>query len=100
MIRVENLCSGCDIHEMPCMGSACPYYEMVFYECDDCESQEDLYYFDGYELCLKCILKRLDIVKEEDCTCGECGCTEELYEFNGEKICAGCIEKRLDKVKE
>lgn len=97
MVKTESLCCGCTAFG-DCMGSACPNYEKTFYICDDCDKQEKLYYFDGYELCLDCILERLKYVEEEFATCEECNSNDDLYWFEGEMLCADCIEKRLERV--
>ena len=99
MVKKESLCCGCMAFNN-CMGSACPNYENTFYICDDCDKQKDLYYFDGEELCLRCILKRLSLVEKENYTCEECNSNDDLYEFKGEKLCIDCIEKRLERVEE
>lgn len=56
---VDNECVDCD---MPCIGNACKYYRVVRLYCDECGREEQLYDFDGEELCIKCIEKRLDPV--------------------------------------
>ena len=100
MVKKESLCCGCTAFG-DCIGSACPNYEITVFECDSCgKTKEDLYYFDGEELCLDCILERLKYVEEEFATCEECNRVEELFEFEGEILCADCIEKRLERVVE
>ncbi len=64
---VVNECVDCGL---PCLGSSCPKKNVVRYLCDECEEEEELYYFDG----------------------------EELYYFDGEELCLNCIEERLEKV--
>lgn len=51
---------------MGCIYEACPYYEVVRYYCDECGSEEDLYYWDGAQLCIDCILKYLERVEYND----------------------------------
>lgn len=62
MIKIENDCVGCP-PEMGCMGSSCPNRNVKHFYCDDCGDETDLYEFDGEELCIDCIEKRLDKVK-------------------------------------
>ena len=59
MIVVESECVDCDL---PCIGSACRYYKVARFFCDDCGYEENLWYFDNQELCSDCILKRLEEV--------------------------------------
>lgn len=56
---VVNECVDCGL---PCLGSSCPKKNVVRYLCDECE-EEELYYFDGEELCLNCIEERLEKVE-------------------------------------
>ena len=64
MIRYENQCCDCATPGYPCIGSACPKRNVKIYICDDCGDEvEDLYYYDGEELCIDCIQKRLDKVE-------------------------------------
>lgn len=58
MIKIVDDCVDCGL---PCIGSACPYKNMLEYYCDNCGVSDTLYYFDGEELCLECILKSLDL---------------------------------------
>lgn len=58
MKKIENDCVGCDL---PCM-PGCVYKNMPHYYCDDCGLEKKLYNFDGEELCLDCIVDRLDEV--------------------------------------
>ena len=61
MVRVESGCVDCDL---PCIYESCPYYRIVIYECDGCGDEiEDLYHFDGEELCISCIEQRLERVE-------------------------------------
>lgn len=63
MIRVEDECVECP-SELGCLGSACPYKDVVRYYCDECKDEyESIYYFDGQELCIDCIEKRLERVE-------------------------------------
>ena len=66
MIVVENECVGCP-DDLGCIYNACPYYKVVRYICDTCRSEvDDLWYFDGEQLCKDCILNQLEKVEEDD----------------------------------
>lgn len=61
MIEYENECVGCGL---PCYGNACPNRNVPHYYCDECGDKEQLYEFDGQELCIRCIKDRLTKVNE------------------------------------
>ena len=54
----DNACYGCP--ECVNCGRNRDYY---YHECDQCGSTEQLYEFEGEELCVECILERLDKVE-------------------------------------
>lgn len=58
MLKIENDCVGCDL---PCLGSACRYRNVLHYYCDDCESDVNKLYKwdDGSQLCRECCIDRL-----------------------------------------
>ena len=56
----ENECVGCGL---PCWGSACPHSNVTRYYCDKCGEETELYHFDDEELCLDCIVDRLERVE-------------------------------------
>lgn len=60
MIKVENDCVDCGL---PCMGSACPNRNVLYFYCDECGDNADLYHFDGEQLCETCIINRLKKVE-------------------------------------
>ena len=62
---VENECCGCATDNYPCLGNSCPNRNVVRYYCDECHEEEELYRFDGEDLCLDCISKRLEKVDLE-----------------------------------
>ena len=64
MIRKERECVGCP-DDLGCIYEACPYYMVTRYYCDECGEETDLWYFDGEQLCVDCILKRLEKVEED-----------------------------------
>ena len=56
MVKYENECVGCP-KEMSCLGNICPYKNVKHLYCDKCgEDCEELYVFDGEELCEECLL--------------------------------------------
>ena len=66
MIYYENECRGCATDMYPCRGAFCPFRNVKHYVCDSCNGEFDegeLFYYDGEELCIKCILERLEQVK-------------------------------------
>lgn len=61
MKKITNECVDCGL---PCLGNSCPHRNVTRYYCDDCcEEQEQIYYYDGEELCIYCIEKRLEKVE-------------------------------------
>jgi hypothetical protein len=57
MITYEDECVDCGL---PCMGRTCPLRNVPHYYCDSCKDEhETVYEFDGEELCIECIEKRL-----------------------------------------
>ena len=59
---VVDECVGCP-SEIGCFGNSCPYKNVERYYCDSCEDEAPLYEYDGEELCLECIEKRLTPVE-------------------------------------
>lgn len=55
MIKIENDCVGpCP---MGCLGSSCPKKQVPYKYCDECgDCVDDLYEYDGQELCGNCLL--------------------------------------------
>lgn len=55
MTTFTNECVGCP-PEMGCLGTSCPNRNVKHYICDKCMHEvEELYEFDGAEMCLECI---------------------------------------------
>lgn len=55
-----NGCVGCEPHMC---GGYCEYRDNTYeWHCDDCGEEDTLYYFDDKELCLNCIIHRLEEV--------------------------------------
>ena len=62
MKKVFNECVDCP-KEMGCMGAACPHRNVTRFYCDKCGDETQLYYYNGQELCIDCIEKRLEKVE-------------------------------------
>ena len=61
MINVESDCVDCGLE---CIYEACPHYRVITYMCDDCGDEvNDLYHFEGQELCIDCIEHKLERVE-------------------------------------
>lgn len=60
MIEIENDCCDCGL---PCLYDRCPYWAVPHFYCDECESEEELFWFDDEQLCIDCITKRLEKVE-------------------------------------
>lgn len=64
MITVESDCYDC---ELPCLYESCPHYRVTRYYCDKCyENVDELYIFNGEQLCKDCVLKQLERVEFDD----------------------------------
>lgn len=67
MIEVLNECVDCG---QPCMGSECPYRNVVRITCDKCgEEEEEIFHYDGKHFCIECIKEDLgleEVVAYED----------------------------------
>ena len=61
MKKKVNNCVGCEVCYDYCEYKNNDYFE--FY-CDECNDETDLYYFEGDELCVSCILGRLEKVND------------------------------------
>lgn len=53
MRKIENDCVGCP-EGMGCLGSSCPYVNVLRYYCDECGSDNAEYTIDGTDLCESC----------------------------------------------
>ena len=63
MIRFEQGCVSCPAH-MGCIGDACMYRYSPLYICDKCGDEVDeLYEYDGQQLCLDCLLHEIGAEK-------------------------------------
>ena len=55
MKQIEDDCVDCGL---PCLGVACPYKKAAHWYCDECGSEmdpQDLYLFEGREICEDCL---------------------------------------------
>ena len=64
MRKKLNECVGCKGLGLPCFGSSCPNRNVIRLYCDRCGEETNLYYYNGEELCIECITKTLEEVKE------------------------------------
>lgn len=66
MIKYENECCDCAVPAYPCIGESCRRRRVPHYYCDNCGGEyEDIYEFEGEELCIECIEQKLTKVKGE-----------------------------------
>ncbi len=66
MIIYENECCDCATEGYPCLGDACPEISVPHLYCDWCsEEADELYEYEGEQVCIDCILESLDKVKVE-----------------------------------
>lgn len=100
---VEDNCVG------PCpMGCIhCGKSHEVNLFCDECgaEYQEELFMYEGKELCWECYKKEFlsKICDDMDETkCSSCGCeAEEMFQIEGhEWVCEDCLMNMAERVKE
>lgn len=63
MKRTENECVGCKEMGLPCLGMNCPNRDVTRFYCDSCGEEAQLYHYEGKELCIECIEKRLEKVE-------------------------------------
>lgn len=61
MVKYEDECCGCATENYPCIGSACTNRHVKHLYCDKCKDDvEELYDFEGVQLCKECILKKFE----------------------------------------
>lgn len=96
--RIEDNCVGCP---MGCIN--CGRRHQHVYYCDHCEDYTDeLYEYEGQELCWDCykeslIEKMCDDMDDE--VCAECHKEADfLYQLNGDWYCSECLEHLAEKV--
>ena len=59
----KSECCECGL---PCLKQSCKYYSVTRYYCDKCGEEGKLYHYNGLELCLDCIIKKLPVVEGSD----------------------------------
>ena len=60
MRETGSECVSCGL---PCLGRACPNYEVTRFYCDKCKQEATLYEYEGEEWCADCILEDLPVVE-------------------------------------
>ena len=60
MIKYENDCVDCGF---PCKFNSCPYYSVPHYYCDSCGDEDELYEYEGEQLCECCLLRTVPKVE-------------------------------------
>jgi len=66
MLKYEDECVGCPPN-MGCLGGACPYRNVPVWVCDKCgEEAEELWKYEGEELCQDCLLQTIPKAEESD----------------------------------
>ena len=61
MVIRDNACVGCET----CINCG-RRYDYFYHVCDECESDDQLYYFDGQELCASCLLSNFEEVDMDE----------------------------------
>lgn len=99
MIRYEDQCVGCP-PEMGCLGNNCPYSHVPVYYCDECNNEvEELYEYEGDELCEDCLLAQFECKDYDDdvlCPCCE-DYTYSLYMTKDGPMCKYCLLESFHK---
>ena len=60
MKKIENECVQC---QLPCVGDACKYKNVIRFYCDRCHEETMLYHYEDEELCGDCLLKEFEVVE-------------------------------------
>lgn len=56
--------SGCFSCDLPCIYESCPYYRVEYFVCDFCKEENvKLYDYNGYEICVDCLIKQFDVIE-------------------------------------
>lgn len=63
MKRYESDCVGCTDVGLRCLHTSCPNYRVLHFYCDECGEEAKIYHYDGEELCIECIERRLEAVE-------------------------------------
>lgn len=59
MVRYEDECVGCTDLGLYCIGRACGNRNVPHFYCDKCGDEDELYEFEGEQLCISCIESKL-----------------------------------------
>ena len=65
MIKIENECVDCP-QDIGCIGNICPYLNVPRFYCDECDNEDELFWYEDEQLCIDCIVKRLERVEYND----------------------------------
>jgi hypothetical protein len=61
VVKYVDECCDCAVPAYPCLGSSCPNRNVKHLYCDGCKNEvEELYDFDGVQLCEKCLLRKFE----------------------------------------
>lgn len=64
MIKFQNDCCDCALH---CRGNACRNRNVPHFYCDECEDEtEELFEYDGEQICRDCLVSAVPKIKLED----------------------------------
>lgn len=69
MIQYQNDCCDCSSPGFPCIGSRCELLHAPHYFCDMCGEEvgdDELYWFEGQQLCSYCIISGLEVVRADE----------------------------------
>lgn len=69
MKKIINECCDCAVPAYPCIGESCFRRHVPHWYCDICEAEEEpehLFVYDGYELCLECLILHFRTVAERE----------------------------------
>lgn len=70
MIKFENDCYDCALH---CRGSTCRNRNVPHFYCDECEDEtEELFEYDGEQICQDCLISTVPKIKLEDYIESDC----------------------------
>jgi len=70
MIKFENDCCDCALH---CRGSTCRNRNAPHFYCDECEDEvEELFEYDGEQICQDCLISTVPKIKLEDYIESDC----------------------------
>lgn len=65
MIMIIDECVDCTSMGLHCQGASCSNRRQKIHVCDNCNIHDTLYYFEGGEYCIDCIIDMLEIVEDD-----------------------------------